>query len=510
MNKNTFRWDDAPLVRDIVINETSATLQIVEGELSRKGVYATLNLFNCRVRDDGTRVPLHSDRLLMNSDLARRRYANAVKEADPAFASPDLARELMQISVDLTARLAADATAGPPAAPPVDTVALWRDCEDLAKAADLLDRVVVAMVSRGLVGEVRNAKLLYLGATARLLEKPISVFVKGPSSSGKSHLIERVIEVLPLSACVNFTTISPRFLAYSNLDLRHKIVVIYEAGGMDDGIGAYVMRSLLSEGCLRIGTVDRGEGDTMEAREIHKEGPTALFTSTTKGALDGELETRALNLATNDGPEQSKAIMRGAARRYMGDQPEPLDLAPYHALQEWLEAAGERRVVIPFASQLAECVPTLAIRIRRDFGKLLTLITACAVLHQAQREHTEGGALLATLDDYRIVRELLEESFGAAQQDGLTPKQREAVIAVTVLQPEGSVGVSLGPVAAHLGIDKSAASRRLSNPVAQGYVRNLEERPRQPARFAPGEKLPEPVSSLPKPEDLVARGEIEL
>jgi nicotinamide riboside kinase len=27
------------------------------------------------------------------------------------------------------------------------------------------------------------------------LDKPISVFVKGPSSSGKSHLIERVVEI---------------------------------------------------------------------------------------------------------------------------------------------------------------------------------------------------------------------------------------------------------------------------------------------------------------------------
>jgi hypothetical protein len=264
------------------------------------------------------------------------------------------------------------------------------------------------------------------------------------------------------------------------------------------------MRSLLSEGCLRIGTVDRGEGDRMEAREIVKEGPTALFTSTTSAALDAELETRALTLTTTDTPAQSKAIMRGAARRYTGAAAQPVDLAPFHAAQAWLEAAGERRVVIPYADQLAEQVPARAIRIRRDFNKLLDLIAACAFLHQIQRARTEDGAILATAEDYRIVQGLAFESFGAAQQDGLTDKQRDAVTAVIALQPEGNTGVSLTAIAEYLGLDKSAVNRRLDNPIKQGYVRNLEDRKGHPGRFVPGEKMPEAVSALPDPHTLAA------
>jgi hypothetical protein len=363
------------------------------------------------------------------------------------------------------------------------------------------------MVSRGLVGEERNAKLLYLVATARLLMRMLSAFVKGPSSSGKSHLLERVVDLLPAEACVNYTTISPRFLAFSDHDLRHKIVLIYEAGGMDDGVGAYVMRSLLSEGCLKIGTVDRGEHDRMEAREIYKQGPTSLLTSSTSPALDAELETRALTITVSDTPAQSRAIMRGAATRYTGGTAAPVDLAPFHALQHWLAAASERRVIIPFAPRLAETVPALAIRIRRDFTKLLDLIAACAFLHQAQRMRDESGAILATVEDYRIVRDLALESFGAAAQDGLTDKQRLAVAKVVALQAEGTTGVSLATVAAALGVDKSAASRRLANPLKEGYVRNLEERRGHPARFAPGDPLPLPVSALPDPEVLSTDGE---
>jgi hypothetical protein len=341
-------------------------------------------------------------------------------------------------------------------------------------------------------------------------DQPPSAIVKGPSSGGKSHLIERVVEMLPPGECVNYTTVSPRFLAYSRQDLRHKIVVIYEAGGMDDGIGAYIMRSLLSEGRLKIGTVDRGEGDTLEAREIEREGPTMLLTSSTRAGLDFELETRALSPSISDTAEQSRAIMRGVATRHEGRASEPVDLAPFHALQQWLALAGERRVVIPFAPALAECVPALAIRIRRDFPKLMELIAASAMLHQTQRERAESGAVIASLEDYRIVREVAHEVFGAAQQDGLTEKQRRAVIAVRALQPEGNTGVSLATVAKQLGIDKSSASRRLANPLAQGYIKNLEAQKGHPARYAPGDPLPEPVAALPTPEDLERQGGMEL
>ena len=430
---HTFR--DAPLTRDV--EGTACSLQIVEAVTGEGGTRAVVLTYN------GKPGPIHSDRLLMESEVARKRYAKAVAEADPAIEAGPVARALMGISVDLGDRLARDVSGGPEADVAVDTDALWSLAGGLLEAPDLLDRAVGAMESHGLVGETQNAKLLYLAATARLLPKPISPFVKGASSSGKSHLLERVVDLLPPDAYVNFTTVSPRFLAYSTHDLRHKIVLIYEAGGMDDGIGAYVMRSLLSEGCLRIGTVDRGEDDGMEAREIVKEGPTALFTSTTRSMLDGELETRALSLTTHDGPDQSRAIMRGAARRYTGDAPIPADLGPFHALQRWLEHAGERRVVIPFAPKLAEVVPTMAMRIRRDFGKLLTLIAASAVLHQARRERGAGGAIVAGMEDYALVRDLLGEVFAAAQQDGLTTKQREAVRAVADLQPGDTAGVSL-------------------------------------------------------------------
>jgi hypothetical protein len=340
--------------------------------------------------------------------------------------------------------------------------------------------------------------------TSRLLERPVSCIVKGPSSGGKSYLMKVTISLLPASPFVDYTSISAKFLAYRQADLRHRIVVLYEASGIAKGVGAYIMRSLLSEERLHIGTVDKeGNGDTSAqvAREFVTEGPTMLVTSTTRASLDGELETRALTLAVLDTPTQTRAIVRGIAQAQTGQASASFDLGPYHALQEWFAVAGERRDSLPWAAVLTEQIPVGAIRMRRDISELFGLMSARALLHQAQRPRDPGGAMLATLDDFGLVRDLLAESFAAVQQEGLTASQREAVAAVITLCADPKVaptGVSLRQVIAALKVDKSSALRRLANPCEAGYIRDLnvdehgKHRNGRAAAPVPGEPMPPP------------------
>ena len=42
----------------------------------------------------------------------------------------------------------------------------------------------------GLVGERQNAEIIFLALVSRLLERPVSISVKGASSSGKSVLVD--------------------------------------------------------------------------------------------------------------------------------------------------------------------------------------------------------------------------------------------------------------------------------------------------------------------------------
>jgi hypothetical protein len=77
-----------------------------------------------------------------------------------------------------------------------------------------------------------GSKLLYLALTSRPLDRPVSIALKGPSSGGKSYLLERVLSFVPESPYYALSAMSERALAYSEEPLSHRFLVIYEVPGM--------------------------------------------------------------------------------------------------------------------------------------------------------------------------------------------------------------------------------------------------------------------------------------
>ena len=183
------------------------------------------------------------------------------------------------------------------------------------------------------------------------------------------------------------------------------------------------------------------------------------------------------------------------------------DFVPWHTLSSWLEG-GEHRVVVPFATRLAGAVPAVAVRQRRDFGQLLTLVEAHALLHRASRKTKAEGCIVATLEEYAVVRELVADLFGEAAGTEVSGTVRETVGAVAALleaKPTGGeerATVAVVEVAKRLDLDKGAASRRVRAATQAGYLENLESRKGRPSRLVLGEPLPERRELLPLPERL--------
>ncbi len=374
----------------------------------------------------------------------------------------------------------------------------WTHCEGLARDSRILDRFVQDAAARGVVGEERVLKLLYLVVTSRLLNKPVSAVVKGPSSAGKSFVVEQVLAFFPPSAFYALSALSDRALAYSEEPLAHRVLVLYEAAGLGSELATYLIRSLLSEGRVRYETVEKTQ-DGMRPRLIVREGPTALLLTTTAIRLHPENETRLVSIPVTDTPEHTREVFRAIAR----ETPSRVDLAAWHALQEWLPT-GPHDVTIPYGEQLAELIPPAAVRLRRDFRAMLNLIRAHALLHQATRERDADGRIVATLDDYAAVRDLVAELVADAADVTVPVSVRETVRAVDTLGTEGDSkqGVTVSAVARSLRLDKSAASRRLRAAVDRGYLKNLEERKGRPGRFVLGDPLPADLDILPPPEAL--------
>ena len=95
----------------------------------------------------------------------------------------------------------------------VERAEAWNHCKELAHSRSILDDVANELTKLGLVGEQRGAKLLYLALTSRLLDSPVSVVVKGPSSGGKSFVSECVLKLFPPPAFYALTAMSDRALA---------------------------------------------------------------------------------------------------------------------------------------------------------------------------------------------------------------------------------------------------------------------------------------------------------
>jgi hypothetical protein len=369
----------------------------------------------------------------------------------------------------------------------------WSLCEALAKSPNILDEFARELEDLGHVGEEHAAQLLFLVVVSRLLDRPVSAVVKGPSSAGKSRLVEQVLRFFPPEASYALSAMSEKALIYSEEPLKHRIMVIYEAAGITGLFATYLVRSLLSEGRVRYETVEKAK-EGLQPRLIERDGPTGLILTTTAIRLHPENETRMLSIPVADTPEQTSRVLMALAAPVAATT----DVERWHALQRWL-ARNDRPVVIPFAQRLAGLIPPVAVRLRRDFGAVLTLITSHASLHRATRSVDGQGRIVATLEDYEAVRDLVGPLI-ASGVDAMVPEAiRETVSAVARLRGSDSLGVSVTAVATELKLDKSTAWRRCQSAIERGYLRNLETRRGRPADLVLGDPLPRDIDVLPDP-----------
>src|SRR5689334_23346143 len=84
----------------------------------------------------------------------------------------------------------------------------------LAHEPRILDIIAAELEAAGLVGEARLAKLIYLVLTSRFMPRPLCGFVTGPSSAGKSTVVERVVKLFPPSAYHFLTGMTKKAIVY--------------------------------------------------------------------------------------------------------------------------------------------------------------------------------------------------------------------------------------------------------------------------------------------------------
>lgn len=343
------------------------------------------------------------------------------------------------------ARQKQSAEAPPP--PPKTLKDLEHAAHDIVTSHTVLDRFA-ADIGKRVAGEENNLKRLYLIATSRLFEKTMHAAIKGVSSSGKSEIRLEVLAFIPPEDVISFTTLSEKALLYMPDDFAHKVLSMGEASGPgEQDFQDYLLRELMSEGILRYPVPQKVVNDIVTVT-IVKRGPVTFLVTTTRASLNPENETRLVSMETDDSEKQTEAVMKKIADLEGEGSAETIDYATWHDYQRWL-AAGERRVVIPWAQSLRKLIKAKAVRLRRDFGQLLRAIQAHALLHRFHRERDGTGRVIATINadddgeagapkakgDYEAVRDLFADIIAEAAEVKVSETVVATVEAVKTRQP---------------------------------------------------------------------------
>jgi len=297
----------------------------------------------------------------------------------------------------------------------------------LLRQDNLIENIQTDIKNMGVVGEETNVFMVYLIATSRLLDAPLSAILKGNSASGKSYLVNTVLQLFPDSEVLTYSYLSSKAMAYMKSDaLKHKVLCIFERPGAE--ASDYNIRIMLSERVIRIGTVGKDE-DTKrnKTQDMKVEGPIAYLETTTKSFIHPENETRLFSLYIDESSSQTLRIHENQRQKYRIED----DLCllkrqniklKHYALQELLKPYV---VKIPYVDYIK--FPFHKLRSRRDYAKFLSLIEVITFLHQYQRkqELREGVRyLMAAPKDYEIAYNFAKDIL-ISNLSAIPPKSRQ-------------------------------------------------------------------------------------
>jgi hypothetical protein len=364
-----------------------------------------------------------------------------------------------------------------------------------------VDLVRQALVSDGYAGDTAPAQRSYVALTSRLLSKPLNIHRQAPPAVGKNFSHDAVLPYFPPSAYYKVSASSPHAFIYLERSLRHVMIIIGEIDSIpEEGPAASAIRSIIDDGQMTYDTVERDSNGKYFTRRITKPGPTGML-STGVEPFGEQMASRVLTDHLRDDAEQTQLILMSQALAANGDfKPDPETQAKFIACQQWLETKGERRVVIPYGPVLSQLIPAQAVRVRRDFPRLLTVIKTLALLHQCNRKRDAEGRIVASWNDYRAARTLLDEVIDTQMTDSVSKIMRETVEAIKPMET-----VSLPALAERLKLTKTPTGHRVKKAMDVGcYIVNAEEREGFPLQLQRGTPLPPPQSALPTLDALKA------
>ncbi len=360
--------------------------------------------------------PLYADTIRLAESAERAKFAAKVHELAPGINAADVESVLLERATAEVTKSEKIESSAPPTPDPAALLAAMPEQVRVEAAAmlrnrDLLKMTLADIHAMGVAGEKTLAAAVYMVGVSRRLPHPLALIAQGQSSSGKSYVIEKTVELFPPEAVIHAKQITPQALFHMKPgSLEHQFIVAGERSRIEGDEAAEATRALremLSSGVLSKLVPEKQPDGSIVTKQIVQKGPIAYIESTTLTRIFDEDANRCIMLSPDETEAQTRNVLavEAARRQGLAKRDTAAIIKKHHAMQRMIRPM---KVLNPFAEKLADLFPAQRVEARRAFGHLLNMVEASALLHQCQRQENGDGHLVASIEDYQIAKYLLD------------------------------------------------------------------------------------------------------
>ena len=235
----------------------------------------------------------------------------------------------------------------------------------------------------GIVGEELNRIIMWLIFTSRKTNKPLHIISMGSSGTGKSHLQEKVGELMPDEDKIEITALTENaFYYFDKAELGHKLILIEDLDGIWSAL--YPLRELQSKQRIsKTVTIKDKNGNT---KTIHLKvyGPVCIAGCTTKESLYEDNANRCFLIYLDESSEQDDRIMDYQRKLSAGKINTADETSAIQLLQNVQRVLQPITVINPYAEFLQ--IPKEVFKQRRTNAHYLAFIEVITFYKQFQRE----------------------------------------------------------------------------------------------------------------------------
>ena len=330
----------------------------------------------------------------------------------------------------------------------------------------------------GIVGEELNRLIMWLIYTSRKTNKPLHIISMGSSGTGKSHLQEKVGELIPEEDTIEITALTENaFYYFDKAELGHKLILIEDLDGILAAL--YPLRELQSKQRIsKTVTVKDKNGNT---KTIHLKvyGPVCIAGCTTKESLYEDNANRCFLIYLDESSEQDERVMDYQRKISAGKINTTDETKARQLLQNVQRVLQPITVINPYAELLQ--IPKEVFKQRRTNAHYLAFIEVITFYNQQQREQKVDEAtgeiyIETTLEDIEQANQLMKEIL-LRKSDELNGACRNYFEQLKEwLEQHKQTSFTNTSIRNQLRIPISSVKRYHSSLLAAGLIRKIENR----------------------------------